>query len=113
MLLSDRDLRDLLPSIAFETDEYQRPFDAASQIQPCSIDLRLDRCFWIPRTPKWHRAIDFREDLAQGQIDISRLFIRKCVAQGEGIKIKPGEMLLVLGRPGAVAFRTVSRDSHG
>ena len=46
MLLSDRDLHGLLPQMNFETDDTSRPFEPGSQVQPCSIDLRLDRVFW-------------------------------------------------------------------
>jgi dCTP deaminase len=93
MLLSDRDLNALLPQLAFETDEHQRPFVPADQVQPCSIDLRLDRCFWLPKKPYRRGRIDLRNP-AQGQIDIQRLFPRHWFRLGEGITIKPGQMIL-------------------
>jgi deoxycytidine triphosphate deaminase len=95
MILSDRELHALLPQMAFETDEHQRPFRPEEQIQPCSIDLRLDRCFWVPKRGSWRHGIDFRRT-TQGEIDIRRLFPSRWLRLGEGITIKPGQM--VLGR---------------
>lgn len=93
MLLSDRDLHALLPHLAFETDEPRRPFVPADQIQPCSIDLRLDRCFWLPAKPYGRGKVDFRNP-AQGQINMQRLFRRRWLRMGEGITLKPGQMIL-------------------
>jgi deoxycytidine triphosphate deaminase len=93
MLLSDHDLHDLLPQMNFETDEHQRPFRPEEQIQPSSIDLRLDPCFWIPKKPYWHKGIDFR-DPAHGAVANQRLFQRRRLRLGEGITVKPGQMIL-------------------
>ena len=51
MILADKSLRELLAEMQFETAEHQRPFKPDEQVQPCSIDLRLDRFFWEPRQP--------------------------------------------------------------
>jgi deoxycytidine triphosphate deaminase len=95
MLQSDCELRALLPKMEFETDDHQRPFRPDDQIQPCSIDLRLDRCFWIPRKPRFRAAIDFRNS-AQGEFDVKHFFPVRWLRVGDGITIKPGQM--VLGR---------------
>jgi deoxycytidine triphosphate deaminase len=57
MYLCDRDLRELLPTIRFETQNPEHPFKPDDQIQPCSIDLRLDNVFWRQRS---RAAIDLR-----------------------------------------------------
>src|SRR5581483_240491 len=93
MLLCDRDLRQLLPQMQFETGDHRRPFNPQEQIQPCSIDLRLDRCFWEPKKPSWFPAIDFR-DAQKGQVVSSRLWQRRWCKLGEGITVKPGRMIL-------------------
>lgn len=93
MLLSDREIRALLPLLNFETDEHQRPFRPEEQIQPCSIDLRLDRCFWLPKKPFRQAKIDFR-NTAQGEIDIRRFFQRQWFRLGDGITLNPGRMIL-------------------
>src|SRR5258708_5439679 len=95
MLLSDNELHALLPEMAFETDEHLRPFKPEDQIQPCSIDLRLDRCFWLPKKAYLRGSIDFRNP-AQGQMDMQRFFPSRWLRLGEGVTIKPGQM--VLGR---------------
>lgn len=43
--LSDRELRALLPQMNFEVPDYATPFDD-KQVQPASIDLRVDRVHW-------------------------------------------------------------------
>lgn len=95
MPVSDRDLRELLPQLAFETAEHQRPFRPDEQIQPCSIDLRLDRFFWVPKRARWHRAIDLRNP-TPGPLEIQRLFPSRRLRLGEVITVRPGQM--VLGR---------------
>lgn len=77
----------------FETEDHQRPFKPEDQIQPCSIDLRLDRCFWVPRRPRWRGGINFLNS-AQGEIDVKRLFQNRWLRLGEGITVQPGQMLL-------------------
>lgn len=94
MILADQDLKALLPKLNFETDEPTQAFDLA-QIQPCSIDLRLDTCFWEPRKMRRGIAIDFRHS-KYGELDVLRMFQRRWLRAGEGIVVKPGQM--VLGR---------------
>lgn len=97
MPLSDRDLRQIIPEMAFETDDHTRPFDLETQVQPCSIDLRLDRRFWIPRRPfssrLFRRSLDLRSSVT-GEIDVRRLFMTWSLHKDEGITVKPGEMIL-------------------
>lgn len=46
MQLSDRDLRALLPEMDIQTPEYAPAFSPSEQVQPASIDLRVDRVVW-------------------------------------------------------------------
>jgi deoxycytidine triphosphate deaminase len=93
MLLSDRDLRALVNQMSFETAEHQRPFSPEDQIQPCTIDLRLDRCFWRTRKPVQRGAIDLHR-AGLGELEMRRLFKTEWLHEGEGITVRPGEMLL-------------------
>ena len=90
MYLCDRDLRALLPAIRFETQNPDYPFLADDQIQPCSIDLRLDNVFWRQRS---RGVIDLRRSKL---LELSpRHHWKKTVLKaGESITIKPGELLL-------------------
>ena len=92
MLLSDRDLLPL-PEMTFETDEPERPFSPETQVQPCSIDLRLDRCSWVTRVPLLGRSIDLRQPGA-GEADMMRSLSGSCIRDGEGFTLRPGEMVL-------------------
>ena len=46
MYVADGDIRQLLSELNFATENDRRPFDPDEQIQPASIDLRLDCVFW-------------------------------------------------------------------
>jgi deoxycytidine triphosphate deaminase len=92
-MLSDHDLREMLPQFAIATDDRSQPFQPEVQIQPSSIDLRLDRCFWRPRKPLRGRILDLRLS-GSGSIDMARLFVAHWSNAGQGITLKPGEMIL-------------------
>ncbi len=92
MYLSDRDIKTLLPQIRFETDNPEQPFNEDDQIQPCSVDLRLDRTFWLQARK---RPIDPRRDKLL-QLSPRHNWTEIVLAPGESVKLKPGEM--VLGR---------------
>ena len=94
MFLHDTELTKLLPDLDIET-EGRRKFDPASQIQPCSIDLRLDQCFWMPRVPFYRASIDLL-NVRGGETDMLRMFRRKWFHAGDRIRLGPGEM--VFGR---------------
>jgi deoxycytidine triphosphate deaminase len=93
MLLADKELRALLPKMAFETDDHRLPFKPDEQIQPCSIDLRLDPCFWVPQRARWCRALDLR-NLTQGELAMKRLFFSRRLQSREGFTLQPGQMIL-------------------
>ncbi|MEW4568736.1 dCTP deaminase [Tautonia sp. JC769] len=94
MLLSDGDIRQILSQLEFETDDNRRPFKPDEQIQPASIDLRLDRCFWFPL--RSHRNKISFLSVSLSELEMQRLFERRWFRLGERVTLKPGE--LVLGR---------------
>ncbi|WP_435016523.1 dCTP deaminase [Tundrisphaera sp. TA3] len=92
MLLCDSDILALLEAMSFATEDAKRPFKPDEQVRPASIDLRLDRCFWIPR--KAHgKSISFLGP-ALGHLDTQRLYRKRWMRLGEGISLKPGELIL-------------------
>jgi len=95
MLASDGDLKRLVSLMEFKTEDARRPFVPDEQVQPASIDLRLDRVFWFPRTPRGRRKIDLRTPLKDNR-EIETLFERRTFKPGEAITLPPGRM--VMGR---------------
>ena len=89
--LSDRDIKKLLPEINLDTGDTDRPF-SEDQIQPCSIDLRLDRVFWRQRRGG---ALDLRNAQLM-EVEPRRHWQKRILKPAQGITIKPGQM--VLGR---------------
>lgn len=84
MYLSDGDIHGRLEDINFECVRSDHPFDAATQVQPCSVDLRVDNRIW---------RVDKR-----GKIDLrSRrrhdVWVKDTVKDDSAIIIKPGEMV--------------------
>jgi deoxycytidine triphosphate deaminase len=94
MLLSDGEIRRILPDLNFVTDDHQRPFKPDEQVQPASVDLRLDRCFWFPRRSR-RKKISFLSP-SLSELEMQRLFERRWFRLGESVTLNPGEM--VLGR---------------
>src|SRR5437899_3113695 len=92
MLLSDGEIRRILGDLSFQTDDPQRPFKPDEQIQPASIDLRLDRCFWFPRRSR-RKKISFLSP-SLSELEMQRLFVRRWFRLGESVTLKPSEMIL-------------------
>src|SRR5580698_456054 len=90
MYLADRDIKRLLPEIAFQTDDSAHPFVAEDQVQPASVDLRLDSLFWVQKST---RPIDLRRSKLL-ELSPRRHWLKKRLHWGEGITLQPGEMLL-------------------
>jgi deoxycytidine triphosphate deaminase len=90
MYLSDVSIKKLLPQIQFETDRPNDTFNFTEQVQPCSVDLRLDYMFWKQRKGK---TIDFRKDRLM-EISPRQHWEKIILHQREVIKLKPGQMLL-------------------
>jgi deoxycytidine triphosphate deaminase len=90
--LSDRDIRALLDQMRFETANPKYPFVPDDQIQPCSVDLRLDATLWVQRS---RRPIDLRRAKLL-ELDPRRYWRRITLGEAESITVKPQSM--VLGR---------------
>jgi deoxycytidine triphosphate deaminase len=90
MYLSDVELKRLLPQLKVETRDKTLPF-TADQIQPCSIDLRLDNVFW--RQTRRRGAIDLRRSVVQ-ELNARRYWQRLELEKNQTISLKPGHMLL-------------------
>lgn len=90
MYLSDKDIRLKLADLNFECSETGQLFNPDEQIQPCSIDLRLDNVFWQSKKVK---SFDLRKSKL---LELSpRLYWKKIVIRPDDyITIEPGEMLL-------------------
>lgn len=89
MYLSDRDLNALLPQLEIRGPD-DAPFNAADQVQPSSIDLRLGTVFWRPRKR-------FTLDLQKSrllEVQPRRYYRREDVPFGRSIVIRPNELLL-------------------
>jgi len=98
---ADRTIRRLLPLLDIEARLPDFPFNEEAQVQPSSIDLRLDTRFWVGRRISrplgwrfWRRSVlDLRNRQLQ-EIAPRRHWRRVELRSGESIDLKPGEMLL-------------------
>ncbi|HEY4233129.1 MAG TPA: hypothetical protein VGM76_06870, partial [Lacipirellulaceae bacterium] len=90
MYLSDVDLKKLLPSLQIETQNPDHSFEPSSQVQPCSIDMRLDSVFW--RQKNRRGPMDLRRSVVD-QVDARRYWQRMDVRPNETVTLKPGHMI--------------------
>ncbi|MEW6621008.1 MAG: dCTP deaminase [bacterium] len=90
MYLCDKDIYKKLPEINFVANNSENPFVPDDQIQPCSVDLRLDNIFWIPRK---RFTIDLRKTKLL-EIEPRRYYKKVILNKGEHITLKPGKLLL-------------------
>lgn len=90
MYLIDKEIRAKLNELSFECDNDRKCFDVSLQIQPCSVDLRLDSVFWRPR--RNIKSIDLRKSKL---LDLShrRYYQETALKEGEHIAIIPGEFI--------------------
>lgn len=102
MYLSDRDLKALLADMHLHCPNPGHPFREETQVQPCSIDLRVSNVFWRPsrrrRIWRWlmpHRdhVIDLRRSHVQ-EIDPLRDWKRVELREGDGLTVKPGQVIM-------------------
>jgi deoxycytidine triphosphate deaminase len=90
MVLSDNELRGILPDLQIVVPPGFAPFSADEQIKPASLDLRLGDQFWEPRR-------QFQLDLRRSElleIEPRRFYRRRVLGISETITLKPGGMLL-------------------
>jgi len=73
-----------------EGDDPSSPFSPETQIQPCSIDLRLSNVFWEPQKG---RPVDLRKS-ALLELKPRRYWRQIVLRPREHITLKPGHLLL-------------------
>ncbi|MEU9407540.1 dCTP deaminase [Streptomyces sp. NPDC048281] len=101
MYAADKTIREILPDLGIEARLPNYGFDPDRQIQPCSIDLRLDTHFWkarkVPRPPGWRfwrrPVLDIRNKQLQ-ELAPRRRWKKVKYRPGEAIDLKPNEVLL-------------------
>ena len=86
MYLVDAEIRKRLSDLRIEAPNPDHPFDLATQIQPCSIDLRIDNRVWYAGKSG---TIDLRRSFAD-KIHPHRGWRSKTVDDHDVIVIKPG-----------------------
>ncbi len=111
-ILSDIEIKARLDELQIRTENPNFPFNAAQQIQPCSIDLRLSDLIWKPKRFRYL-------NLTEGGLSGSRManaFRRKRIPKG--YVLRPGEF--ILGRtceaftiPNNLTARLFGRSSIG
>ncbi len=99
MYLADSRLRAILPQLDIRTRPGMVPFEAASQIQPASIDLRLDSVFWTPKKAVWlpwrRRHLDLTTPSGEGSREAHRRkWRREDAASGRTFSVPPGGLVL-------------------
>jgi len=90
MVLSDNELRGLLPELQIQVPHGFEPFSSADQIKPASLDIRLGEQFWEPKR-------QFQLDLRRSElleIEPRRYYRRRVLRASETITLRPGAMLL-------------------
>jgi deoxycytidine triphosphate deaminase len=90
MYLSDRELTALLPELDFHTEDAAAQFSPTEQVQPCSIDLRLDRVFW---RPTGHSPLDLRRSRFLEAYP-RNAWTKIILVDGEAITLNAGAMIL-------------------
>jgi deoxycytidine triphosphate deaminase len=91
MYLIDKEIKAKLAEINFECGNDKHQFDAVGQIQPCSVDLRLDSVFWKPKRKT--KSIDLRKSKLL-ELSSRSIWHETNLKEGEHIEIKPGEFIL-------------------
>lgn len=90
MYLAEAELIDRIPAMGIEVPQGFALFDPTTQVQPCSIDLRLGSTFWIQNKS---RELDLLS--ARHRTPISRRdWDKHVLSPGESIKLKPGQLIL-------------------
>lgn len=96
MILSDTDILKRLPELDIKAANPNFIFDPGRQVQPCSIDLRLDTTIWKPTLrASLIGSIDLSNQSPLGP-QITKAFRQQKIAFPRGFLLKPGQF--VLGR---------------
>lgn len=112
-MLSDNDLIARLDEIRVISKNPNFPFDPETQIQPCSIDLRMGDVVWIPRCLRY---IDLSNRSVSGP-QIANAFRRRTLTN-KGILLWPGRFVLArtlesFAVPNDLVARLIGRSSIG
>lgn len=89
MYLCDNDIKLKLPELDIETSNPEFPFEPEVQIQPCSIDFKLNNVFWVP---KKRITIDLRKSKLL-EIHPRRYYRKIVLKKGEFYTLKPGKTI--------------------
>jgi deoxycytidine triphosphate deaminase len=96
VILSDTDILKRLPDLDVKAADANFPFDAEKQVQPCSIDLRLDRTIWMPTLGAvLFGTIDLSNQTPLGP-EITGAFKKEKIESPKGLLLRPRQF--VLGR---------------
>jgi deoxycytidine triphosphate deaminase len=96
--MTDRQLRARLDELRFEAEDQASPFDADRQIGPCSVDLRVSRIYWVPRSSRvppfrQRRVVDLERTRVM-ELSSRRGWRRLEIRPNDKITLKPGQMVL-------------------
>ena len=89
MYLCDKDIITKLPELKIETVDSEFPFEPDIQVQPCSIDLRLNNIYWTPRK---RLTIDLRKAKLL-ETHPRRYYKKVILKKGEYFTLKPGKAI--------------------
>jgi len=89
MYLCDKDIKLKLPELDIETSNSEFPFEPEVQIQPCSIDFKLNNVFWVP---KKRITIDLIKSKLL-EIHPRRYYRKIVLKKGEFYTLKPGKTI--------------------
>ena len=90
MYLGDTELNKLLPQLEIVTDSSTQQFDAAAQVQPCSVDLTLSPMFWKERRKG---TVDLRRS-THDALQPRHNWKRFIVDEQSFVTLRPGQLLL-------------------
>jgi deoxycytidine triphosphate deaminase len=100
MYLTDAEIRERLDDLNVTADDPDFPFEPDTQIQPCSIDLRLSNVFWRPtwKTRFVQNVLRRRKalDLTRAHINVlapRRGWRRVTLSHGQSQVLRPGQMM--------------------
>lgn len=90
MYLTDRQIKTRIDALQFEVPNGFDPFDPDTQIQPCSVDLRLGVKFWVQRSKA---DLDLRKSRLL-EVNPRKHWKEHIILPGQHIKLRPGQLVL-------------------
>lgn len=87
MYLVDKEILGRLADLEITGTRASLPFDASAQVQPCSIDLRLDGRYWKPARKS---VVDLRKTFVD-RVRPRRQWRAFTLQDGEYITLRPGQ----------------------